>query len=188
MAKVTGPLYSMTASGKIADAMVFFSWKGISVVRQWLIPKNKKSGEQGDYRLILGATGRVMGAVKPTSAFETKLNAAVTIPNDQTRQSYLVQKAITTFLPNPVALGTLYDEFALLTGLADFQAAGAIWGLTDFDILYKDYIHSFSGGEMIYLLAKIACFLGLAGAPYTTPAEDWTSTEIALMKVDCAAA
>jgi hypothetical protein len=178
----------MTASGKIADAMVFFGWKGLSVVRQWLIPKNKKSGEQGDQRLILGATGRAMGAVKPGSAFETKLNAAVTIPNDQTRQSYLVKKAIETFLPNPAALATLYDEFAALKGLADFQAAGAIWGLTDFDVPYKNFNHLFSGGEQIYLLAKIACFLGLAGAPYTTSAEDWTATEIALMKADCEAA
>jgi len=188
MAKVTGPLYSMTASGKIADAMVFFSWKGISVVRQWLIPKNKKSGEQGDYRLILGATGRVCGAVKPTSAFETKLNAAVTIPNEQTRQSYLVQKIITTYLPNPAALATIYDEFAEHENVADFLAAGAIWGLTDFDVLYKDYTHCFAGGEQIYVLAKIACFLGLAGAPYTTPIADWDAAAIALMKVDCAAA
>lgn len=188
MAKVTGPLYSMTASGKIADAMVFFSWKGISVVRQWLIPKNAMSGEQGDQRLILGATGRVMGAVKATSAFETKLNAAVTIPNEQTRQSYLVKKAIETYLPNPAALETLYTEFAGISGLADFQAAGTIWGLSDFNVPYMDFDHAFSGGEQIYLLAKIACFLGLAGAPYTTPAADWTATEIALMKVDCAAA
>jgi hypothetical protein len=178
----------MTASGKIADAMVFFSWKGIAVVRQWLIPKNKKSGEQGDYRLILGATGRVMGAVKHTSAFETKLNAAVTIPNDQTRQSYLVMKAIETFLPNPAALATLYNEFAAHDHVADFLAAGAIWGLSDFDVSYKNYTHLFAGGEQIYLLAKLACFLGLAGAPYTTPIEDWNAAAIALMKTDCAAA
>ena len=34
---------SMSASGKIADAIVYFTWKGRNVVRQWLVPANPQS-------------------------------------------------------------------------------------------------------------------------------------------------
>ena len=40
MAKVDGPLLSLEARGKVADAIVFFPWKGRHVVRQWLKPTN----------------------------------------------------------------------------------------------------------------------------------------------------
>jgi len=32
MAKVSGPLQSLSASGKLADCIVFFTWKG------WILP------------------------------------------------------------------------------------------------------------------------------------------------------
>jgi len=69
MAKVTGPLFSMSASGKIGDSMVFFGWKGVNVVRQWLKPANPKSSGQGDARIIMGGTGRAVGMVKADMAF-----------------------------------------------------------------------------------------------------------------------
>ena len=46
MAKVKGPLFSVTASGKIADTLVYFPWKGIRAVRQWLVPSDPKSPAQ----------------------------------------------------------------------------------------------------------------------------------------------
>ncbi len=33
-----GVAQGLAASGKLADALVFFSWKGINVVRGWVIP------------------------------------------------------------------------------------------------------------------------------------------------------
>jgi hypothetical protein len=42
MVKVTGPMQSISASGAFAKSMVFFGWKGINVVRQWLIPTNNR--------------------------------------------------------------------------------------------------------------------------------------------------
>lgn len=48
MAKVTGPLLSMSASGSVAGAMVFSSSKGRPYVRQLVIPRNPNSnGQQG---------------------------------------------------------------------------------------------------------------------------------------------
>lgn len=46
MAKVTGPLMSMTASGKLAGAIVFTVWKGIAVVRKYVTPKNPNTANQ----------------------------------------------------------------------------------------------------------------------------------------------
>ncbi len=56
MAKVTGPIHSDSASGKLADAMVFAVWKGVKYVRQYVIPANPQSSDQGDQRIIMGGT------------------------------------------------------------------------------------------------------------------------------------
>lgn len=52
MAKVRGPLYSIAASGQIAQAMVFASWKGIPWVREQFIPQNPRTAGQVSQRLI----------------------------------------------------------------------------------------------------------------------------------------
>lgn len=46
MAKLKGPLFSLAAAGKIADTLVYFGWKGLDVVRQYVIPANPRSDRQ----------------------------------------------------------------------------------------------------------------------------------------------
>lgn len=46
MARVTGPLMSLDASGSIADTIVFSKWKGRNYVRQHAIPSNPRSAGQ----------------------------------------------------------------------------------------------------------------------------------------------
>ncbi len=46
MAKVKGPLFSFSASGKIADTLVYLPWKGLNNVRQYVIPTNPKTDKQ----------------------------------------------------------------------------------------------------------------------------------------------
>lgn len=50
MAKLKAPLLSFSASGKIADALVYFTWKGLEVVRQYVVPSNPKSTLQTTQR------------------------------------------------------------------------------------------------------------------------------------------
>ena len=50
MAKLNAPLLSFGASGKIADALVFFPWKGINAVRQFVVPANPKTTAQQTQR------------------------------------------------------------------------------------------------------------------------------------------
>jgi hypothetical protein len=46
MAKVNAPLFSFNAAGKIAKALVYFGWKGLDVVRSYVIPANPKTAAQ----------------------------------------------------------------------------------------------------------------------------------------------
>jgi len=63
MAKVTGPLLSMDARGKIADSIVFMGWKGIQTVRKFVIPANPNTQAQQDVRAYMtNAVGRYRDA------------------------------------------------------------------------------------------------------------------------------
>ena len=76
MAKVDGPLMSLEARGKIADAVVFFPWKGRHVVRQWLKPTNPESSLQGYVRVALRAIGKEVSKIAclaKGSAVDSKL-------------------------------------------------------------------------------------------------------------------
>lgn len=53
MAKVTAPLFSFGASGQLAKAIVYFPWKGIDAVRQYVIPANPNTALQDAQRLNL---------------------------------------------------------------------------------------------------------------------------------------
>ncbi len=53
MAGVTGPLFSLSASGTIGDAIVYATWKGRPYVRKHAIPANPKSVGQVSVRAML---------------------------------------------------------------------------------------------------------------------------------------
>ena len=50
MAKVTGPLFSMSASGTIGDAVTYGTWKGIPWARVWFKPENPQTAKQVNVR------------------------------------------------------------------------------------------------------------------------------------------
>lgn len=52
MAKVTGPLLSLDASGSIGSTMTFSRWKGINYVRQRVIPTYTNTALQIAVRLF----------------------------------------------------------------------------------------------------------------------------------------
>lgn len=55
MAKVKGPLFSLSASGQIAKTLVYGDWKGIDVVRKYVIPANPNTAGQQAQRAIFAA-------------------------------------------------------------------------------------------------------------------------------------
>lgn len=58
MAKVIMPLMSAEASGKLASSIVYFTWKGINVVRQYTIPTNPRDIDQRIVRQKLACCGK----------------------------------------------------------------------------------------------------------------------------------
>jgi len=55
MAKLKGPLFSLGATQKLGNALVFFGWKGLNVVREYVIPSNPKTTLQQTQRGYLTA-------------------------------------------------------------------------------------------------------------------------------------
>lgn len=55
MAKVKGPLFSLSASGQIAKTLVYGDWKGIDVVRKYVIPANPNTAGQQTQRGFFAA-------------------------------------------------------------------------------------------------------------------------------------
>lgn len=185
MAKVTGPLFSVSATGKIADAIVFFGWKGRHVVRQWLKPANPKTADQGNSRLICGALGRSCSVIHTTSvvAADVRLYAEV--------GATWVSEIIKYMIKNVVNDGTAWD--ALVTE-AEAHSAWAAFGteavdlnLAQYDISYKGCSDLAAPGAILYLLAK--CFtnwelLGTKGfqrSPYTIALASWSEANIQSM-------
>ena len=50
MAKLKGPLFSLGAAGKLGNALVYFGWKGLNVVREYVIPSNPRTALQTTQR------------------------------------------------------------------------------------------------------------------------------------------
>jgi len=183
MAKVTGPLFSMSASGKLGNSMVFFGWKGISVVRQWVIPVNKMTETQGDQRIIFGGTGRAVGEIKPEKSFAQQLIDLNLIPAGQTKQSFMVKYILDHYLNSTTNYA---NELAALTGHTEYdvwQSSADDLGLVEFDLDYAG-IAPYNKALGLYLIAKTAIALGFTGTPYSTPLTSWVTTDIEGMVAD----
>lgn len=55
MAKLKGPLFALGASGQLGKTLVYFGWKGLDVVREYVIPSNPKTAGQTAQRGYLTA-------------------------------------------------------------------------------------------------------------------------------------
>ena len=55
MARLTGPLFSLSASGQLAKSLVYGSWKGVKTVRQYVTPANPNTADQITQRAIVTA-------------------------------------------------------------------------------------------------------------------------------------
>jgi len=185
---VTGPLHSDDARGKLASSLVFLGWKGIKTVRQWVKPTNPKSEDQGNVRTIIGGLGKVVAKVVKSSAFHDQLITLDLIPDQQSKQSYLVQYIKDNYLAGAGAtmtgnFTTQLAAYAGHTAYTTFQAAGTTLAITDFSLAY-DSIDAFDKGLGLYLLAQAAIALGFTGTPYTQVLASWTATSINAMLAD----
>jgi len=192
MAKVTGPLFSIEARGKIADAMVHFPWKGLNVVRGWVKPANKQTADQGDARVIMGGLGRACGVVGDGGVYQVAALACA--GSNQTWVSKFVQFCRDTYMGDGTEFTASYDAWQAHGASSFFAARAAEVGLTSFNLAYKGMAHYFAAGHMLYMLAQYACAQYIldnakfATAPYTKAFATWTNDDIVLMVADLVAA
>ncbi len=192
MAKVDGPLFSLGARGKIGDAIVFFPWKGLHVVRQWLIPANPKTADQGTIRLILGALGRACSPINKTSAFATDVR--LYMDEGATWVSAIIKYMVDQVVNDGTEWDALVTEYEAHTATADFDTQAALLSLAQLDISYKGCADLAAPGAILYLIAKFSTNYELLGTkgfqrtPYTTALASWDSDDIVAMIAEFAAA
>jgi hypothetical protein len=177
MAKVTGPLMSMTASGKIADAIVFTGWKGIAVVRQFVIPANPQSAGQGDTRIMIGGTGRACGKVAVTSPYNVKLALAGVIPAGQSKQSYLVKYIMDHYLDTLTKYTAELAAVTAYSGITSWNAGANTLGITAFDLAYAT-AGPYAKALGLTLLYKTQQALSFTGSTYTPTLATMTSAKV----------
>lgn len=178
MAKVTGPLMSLDASGTVAKTATFSKWKGRNYVRQRVIPHNPQSPNQQLTRGFLGVLAKACFAVLTiakdsmnhvgSAFFQAAVSAAPSgqswISALQKIQHSLVATDKTTYLALSSTIRGYYDAGAVAMGLSAYTTVG------DVPVTYTD-------GFQVYELAKYAvdklAYTGFAGG-YASP----TSGEI----------
>lgn len=182
MAKVTGPLFSISASGAIAKSLVHFPWKGRSVVRKWLKPSNPTTTLQGDIRQTLGGLGRACSAVHTASQYA--VDARVVAGPGQTWVSAFVKYCVDTWLSNAAAFEAKRAESAAHALQAEFNAEAIALGLVDFDVTYRGAATFFYIRHMLYMLAAYGCDKYATNndhfnrAPFTAALNTWNTGEV----------
>ncbi len=109
MARLTAPLFSLTASGTLANALTFSSWKGIPYVRTRVIPANPNTSAQQEIRGVFAtltemykrmpaiARAPFVAAVRgrPLTARNIHIQASAAALKDQTDLNLLVMSLAT---------------------------------------------------------------------------------------------
>ncbi len=114
MAKVSGPLFSMEASGKFAGNLVFGKWKGRPVVRQLVTPSNPRSAGQEDARNRM----RVSGSVQKFVNANTQINANLTLTD---------KAEISAIAPSGYAWNGFLVDNIIGAGALNITTSDAIW-------------------------------------------------------------
>lgn len=100
MAKVTGPLMSMDASGKFGGTLVYGKWKGRPTVRQLVIPSNPQSTDQVAARNMVSTMGagqrfaNLTALIRSGETLTDKAELVTLAPSGQAWNGFLVKSGI----------------------------------------------------------------------------------------------
>lgn len=185
MAKVTMPLLSAEARGKIADAIVFFPWKGLNIVRQWLIPANPQSAAQMTARAKLKAIGKAISKIQTPDDISggsiIYARALDKAPSGQPWNSYFA-KQVLDHVKVATNWSALTGQWSTATGYTDFNGLATTLGLVDF-ALTTGYTETIAAGLQLYMAAWAAYDLELS--EYSTDPEGWAVTLVTAFMQDC---
>jgi hypothetical protein len=159
MAKITGPLMSLDASGTIGKTVVFSKWKGQNYTRLRVTPKNPQKDSQQDCRIKLGSTGYALSfcyseplGVDNSDFVEAAKTAA---PAGQSWISNAVAKITGS------AFSTWDDSLVDYTALDPgdktlYETAAGNLGLAAFVIAKVGTITTVAAGLQLYMLLRFA--------------------------------
>jgi hypothetical protein len=159
MAKVTGPLMSLDASGTVGKTAVFSKWKGRNYVRLRVIPMNKQSTDQQDARIRTGSVGRSISVVPvPKLALlgsDFYVAALAAAPAGQSWASYTIRTCLGSGFST---FDDVADAYAAVnpTNQGYFATSAATAGLNDFAIAKVGAITSVTAAEQLYRLMRFA--------------------------------
>jgi hypothetical protein len=188
MAKLTGPLFSLGASGSVAKTLVYARVFGVDYTRVHVVPKNPETASQGNVRQILGGLGRAARVIVSPSDWLSDADSVT--PSGQSWVSSFIKRTLLAYMDNVTNYEAMVTELEAHTAFAAWTSHAATLGLSEVDVPYSGTTEAFTGALQLYMLAKYT-FL-LAGenptlfdrAPYTTALASWTTTEIAAFIVD----
>lgn len=132
MAKVSGPLFSVGASGKFANKLVFGTWKGRPTVRNLVTPSNPQTAGQMTARnavRVLAAAQRFASLTALVLSGETLTDRALlaaSAPAGQAWNGHLVKSGIGAGSLNYTAADTAYAALTAPQKAAWDTAAAAL--------------------------------------------------------------
>jgi len=195
MAKTTGPLFSISASGTIAKAMVFGTWKGRNVVRRWVVPENPESTLQGYLRAAVKAIGKWVAKVAAIPAGDATNSViykacTATCAGDENWNAYIAKGFLDTIIVggavNTSNFTALVAEYSALSTAvkAAWASDATLLGLADMSFGYG-YTTNIPAGLILYMGAKACVAKGIIGtAPYNTGVASWVASDVDNFKTD----
>jgi|SRR6185295_3499450 len=160
MAKVTGPLMSLDASGTVGKTATFSKWNGRNYVRLRVIPMNPQTDAQNLARVAIGSIGKATAAVRTkfytayTNGSQFYIDAVGIAPTGQSWNSHLLKVLIGV---GQAAFSASHTEYTGLgsTPKSVYDTAADAAGIQDFSFGYGS-ITSVTKGEMLYMLVGYA--------------------------------
>ena len=174
MAKVISPLFSFEASGKIADSMVFFTWKGRNVVRKWTIPTNPMSENQGNIRLKIKSCAKGLKAALLTANLVTGLKDLT--PAGQIWNAYLIKRIMDQYLKGDTSYTAVVSAFTNSVAISQWDASATELEMIAEWVTYAS-IETILAGQQLMQIAKGAFNLEHPNIPAGNP-DTWVTEQI----------
>jgi hypothetical protein len=165
MAKVTGPLMSLDASGGFASTLVFGKWKGRNTVRQLVTPSNPQTQSQENGRNAV----RVVGTIQHWVNFALNKGSGRLV----TDKTALIAKT-----PAGQAWNGYLSKLMIGTGGLAYTAASTAWAALSAGNKAAWETAAAALAPVLPSTFQTAAF-GVA-APSTTHGEAWYRYQVAL--------
>ena len=140
MGKLKGPLFSLGASGQLAKTLVFFGWKGLNVVREYVITANPKTALQVTQR------GYMTAAVAMVHTAQARVASALTSP-DQVAYAALAsaEGKIMTWFNMAVKL---WVDVKVAGDVPIVYSDGRVWNTGAIQINISIYLNEETGSQL----------------------------------------